>query len=181
MRTQLGAITLAAGLMVGATAAPARADVTLTPFLGALFSGELPSTKATYGASLTAMGAGIIGGEVDFSWAPKFVDETAVSGAVREMNFTGNLIVGIPIGGTHGPERTAVCGRGIGVIRATAKTSDFLDKLTTNDFAWDLGGGVLGTVNDHFGLRADLRYFRTTSDTNNYNFWRGTGGLVLRF
>src|SRR5881394_1671736 len=102
MKLRLLAIALGVGLFLGATAAPARADVTLTPFLGGLFGGELPKTKATYGASLTMMGAGIIGGEVDFSWAPKFVDETPTVGAVREANFTGNLIVGIPIGGTHG-------------------------------------------------------------------------------
>src|SRR3954469_23430235 len=93
---------IAALFFVVSNAAPARADVTLTPFLGALFSGDLPTSKAAYGVSLTAMGKGIIGGEVDFSFAPKFVDETAVSSAVREANFTGNLIVGIPIGGTHG-------------------------------------------------------------------------------
>src|SRR5581483_12524693 len=100
MKARLAAVGFATALFLGSTAAPARADVTLTPFLGGLFSGQLPQSKVTYGASLTAMGAGIIGGEVDFSWAPKFVDETATTGAVREMNFTGNLIVGIPLGGT---------------------------------------------------------------------------------
>jgi opacity protein-like surface antigen len=172
---------IAAFLFITSIAAPARADVTLTPFLGALFSGDLPTSKAAYGVSLTAMGKGIIGGEVDFSFAPKFVDETAVSSAVREANFTGNLIVGIPIGGTHGASvRPYVLG-GVGLIRATAKASDFADKLSTNDFGYDLGGGVIGTVNDHFGVRGDLRYFRTTSDVNKYNFWRGTGGVVFKF
>jgi hypothetical protein len=172
---------LAAVVLIAGTAAPARADVTLTPFLGTLFGGELGNVKAAYGLSLTAMGKGIIGGEFDFSFTPKFVDETALSSAVREANVTGNLIVGIPIGGTHGATVRPYAVAGVGVIRATAKASDFTDKLSTNDFAYDLGGGVLGTVNDHFGLRADLRYFRTTSSTNSYNFWRGTGGVVLKF
>jgi len=172
---------IAAVLFLTAAPSPARADVTLTPFLGALFSGNLGVTKAAYGASLTAMGKGIIGGEVDFSFTPKFVDETVFSSAVREANFTGNLIVGIPIGGTHGATIRPYAVGGVGIIRATAKASDFADKLSTNDFAYDLGGGVLGTVNDHFGLRGDLRYFRTTSDTNDYKFWRGTGGIVLKF
>jgi hypothetical protein len=127
------------------------------------------------------MGKGIIGGEVDFSWTPKFVDETALTSAVREANFTGNLIVGIPIGGTHGATVRPYAVGGVGIIRATAKASDFTDKLSSNDFAYDLGGGVMGTVNDHFGLRGDLRYFRTTSSTNSYKFWRGTGGIVLKF
>jgi opacity protein-like surface antigen len=168
-------------VFIAFTAAPARADVTLTPFLGALFKGQLPTKKVTYGASLTAMGKGIIGGEVDFSFAPKFVDETTVSNAVREANITGNLIVGIPIGGTHGATVRPYVVGGVGIIRATAKASAFDDKLSDSDFAYDLGGGVMGTVNNHFGLRADLRYFRTTSDSNQYEFWRGTGGIVLKF
>jgi len=171
----------AAFLLVTSMAAPARADVTLTPFLGALFSGDLPTSKAAYGVSLTAMGKGIIGGEVDFSFTPKFVDETALTNSVREANITGNVIVGIPIGGTHGATVRPYVVGGVGVIRATAKASDFADKLSTNDFAFDVGGGVIGTVNDHFGLRGDLRYFATTSDTNDYSFWRGTGGVVLKF
>jgi Outer membrane protein beta-barrel domain len=172
---------LAAIMLVTATAAPAHADVLLTPFLGGLFKGQLPTQKVTYGASVAAMGKGIIGGEVDFSWAPKFVDETTTSGAVREANITGNVIVGIPIGGSHGASIRPYAVGGIGILRATATASDFDDKLTTNDFAYDLGGGVMGTINTHFGLRADLRYFRTTSDTNQYKFYRGTGGVVFKF
>ena len=172
---------LAVILFLTSTAAPARADVTLTPFLGGLFKGQLPTKKATYGVSVAAMGKGIIGGEVDFSWAPKFVDETPTATAVREANFTGNLIVGIPVGGTHGASVRPYVVGGVGIIRATNKASDFGAKLTNNDFAYDLGGGVMGTINSHFGLRGDLRYFRTTSSTNQFKFWRGTGGIVLKF
>ena len=93
---------LAAVLFITSTAAPARADVTLTPFIGALFSGALPTSKPAYGVSLAAMGAGIFGAEFDFSWTPDFVDAAPPHNAVTEANMTGNLIVGIPIGGTHG-------------------------------------------------------------------------------
>jgi hypothetical protein len=172
---------LAAILFLTSTPIPAHADVTLTPFLGALFKGQLPTKKVVYGLSLTAMGKGIIGGEVDFSWAPKFVDETPGVGAVREANITGNLIIGIPIGGTHGKTIRPYVVGGVGIIRATNTPSDFTAKLTNNDFAYDLGGGVMGTVNNHFGLRADLRYFRTTSSTNQFKFYRGTGGIVIKF
>ena len=97
------------------------------------------------------------------------------------MNLMGNVIVGIPIGGQKGASIRPYVAGGVGLIRATADESDFVDKLSTNDFAYNVGGGVFGTVNDHFGLRADLRYFRTTSDTNRYRFWRGLGGVALRF
>ena len=55
-------LLLAFLLFMTTTATPARADVTLTPFIGSLFSGQLPTTKVAYGVSLTGMGAGIIGG-----------------------------------------------------------------------------------------------------------------------
>src|SRR4051794_9241507 len=174
-------VAAAATAALALSAQPARADVTLTPFIGALFSGQLPSSKPSYGASLSAMGAGIIGAEFDFSWTPKFVDATANTDSVTEANVTGNLIVGIPIGGTHGSTvRPYVVGGG-GLLRATAKESDFFDRLTSNDFVWDFGGGVLGTFNDHIGVRGDIRYFRTNSSENDYNFWRGTGGITIKF
>jgi Outer membrane protein beta-barrel domain len=180
MKLRFG-IALATVLALFSTAAPARADITLTPYIGALFSGDLPTAKAAYGVSLAAMGKGIFGAEFDFSWTPNFVDATPISAAVTEANLAGNLIVGIPIGGTHGASvRPYVVGGG-GLLRATAKQSDFLDRLTSNDFAWDFGGGVMGTFNGHIGLRADLRYFRTNNGSNAYKFWRGTGGLALKF
>jgi opacity protein-like surface antigen len=127
------------------------------------------------------MGAGIFGAEFDFSWAPKFVSATALSNAVTEANLTGNLIVGIPIGGTRGASvRPYIVGGG-GLLRATAKQSDFTAAISAKDFAWDLGGGVLGTFNSHIGLRADLRYFHTNSGSNEYKFWRGTGGVAIKF
>jgi hypothetical protein len=172
---------LAVVLFLTSFATPARADVILTPFIGVLFSGALPTQKAAYGASLATMGKGVIGVELDFSWTPKYVDETILTNAVTEANVTGNLIVGIPIGGTHGASIRPYVVGGVGVIRATAKRSDFSDKLNSKDFALDFGGGILGTFNSHFGLRADLRYFHTNSSSNDYKFWRGTGGLTIKF
>ena len=66
-------------------------------------------------------------------------------------------------------------------MRATEKNSDFVDRIRAIDFAWDFGGGVMGTFNDHIGVRADLRYFRSNSASNEYKFWRGTGGLAIKF
>jgi hypothetical protein len=176
------AVVSAAVLLVLSLATPARADVTLTPFVGALFGADLGSIKkAAYGVSLAAMGAGVFGAEFDFSWSPNFVGASALNNAVTEANVTGNLIVGIPIGGTHGSSvRPYVVGGG-GLLRATKKRSDFTAPITTKDFAWDLGGGVLGTFNSHVGVRGDLRYFHTNTAANSYKFWRGTGGIAFKF
>jgi len=174
-------VASAAALLILSIATPARADVTLTPFVGGLFGGNLGGVKkATYGVSVAVMGAGVFGGEFDFSWTPDFVDATAIHNSVTEANLTGNLIVGIPIGGTHGASiRPYVVGGG-GILRATEKPSDFLDRLRSTDFVWDFGGGVFVTFNSHVGIRGDFRYFRTNSASNEYKFWRGTGGLVIK-
>ena len=172
---------LAAVLFLSTTAAPARADITLTPFIGGLFNGSLPTSKPSYGVSLAAMGAGVFGGEFDFSWTPSFVDASSTHNAVTEANMTGNLIIGIPIGGTHGASIRPYLVGGGGLLRATEKKSDFVDRIRSNDFAWDFGGGVMGTFNSHVGLRGDIRYFHTNSASNEYKFWRGTGGLAFKF
>lgn len=171
----------AALLLILSVAAPARADVTLTPFMGALFSGQLPTKKASYGVSVAAMGKGILGGEFDFSWAPNFIDKSALHDTVKEANLSGNLIVGIPIGGTHGASFRPYAVGGVGLLRVQEKKSEFLARISSNDFAWDLGGGVLTTFNSNIGVRADFRYFHTNSAANQYRFWRGTGGLSFKF
>ncbi len=174
-------VLLALATLLFVTASPARADVTLTPFIGSLFNGQLPTSKVAYGVSLSGMGAGVIGAEFDFSWTPDFVDATSIHHSVTEASMTGNLIVGIPIGGTHGASVRPYAVGGGGFLRATEKNSDFLDRIKANDFVWDLGGGVLGTFNTHVGVRADLRYFHTNSSSNEYRFWRGSGGLAFKF
>jgi hypothetical protein len=170
------AIASAAALLVLSLAAPARADVTLTPFIGGLFGGNLGIIKkAAYGVSLAAMGAGVFGAEFDFSWSPNAFNNAT------EANVTGNVIVGIPIGGTHGASvRPYVVGGG-GLLRATAKQSDFVAPINSKDFAWDMGGGVLATFNKHIGVRGDIRYFHSNSASNEYKFWRGTGGVAFKF
>jgi hypothetical protein len=58
---------------------------------------------------------------------------------------------------------------------------------------WGVSGGVgaMAFFSDHLGLRGDVRYFRNLGDpvANNqfdiafgdFKFWRGTGGIVLKF
>jgi len=180
MNLKIATAAAAVFLMLG-TAAPAHADVTLTPFLGTLFSGTLTNNKVAYGVSLAGMGKGILGAEFDFSWSPHFVQATTLQNAVTEANMTGNLIVGIPIGGTHGASfRPYVLGGG-GLLRSSQKKSDFFEPVKANDFVWDFGGGAIGTFNTHFGVRGDLRYFRSNSASNEYKFWRASAGLAFKF
>lgn len=184
------AILLAAATLVIFAAPPAHADFILTPFVGSLFSGDLPNHKADYGATATFMGAGIFGGEVLFNYAPAFVPKTSTSPAVVQSGLMANLIVGIPIGGDAGKSVRPYVTGGMGLFRATAKKSDLLDRVSSNDWAYNFGGGVMAFFNDHVGLRGDLRYVRTLRDEagdglflkrGDLNFWRWNVGPSFRF
>jgi opacity protein-like surface antigen len=181
-------IILAAAFLVLFGSTVARAEVTLTPFVGSLFKGDLPSSKADYGASLTFMGGGIFGGEIMGNYAPNFVPRTATSPAVAQAGLMGNLVVGVPIGGDTGKSVKPYVTGGIGLFRATAKKSDFADRITSNDWAYNVGGGVMAFFNDHIGLRGDLRFMRTLKKGDNrflqagdLNFWRWNIGPSFRF
>ena len=62
--------------------------------------------------------------------------------------------------------------------------------FASNDFGYDLGLGVMGFFATNVGVRVDLRYFRNfkQTDTNaiglstgDFNFYRGSFGVVFRF
>lgn len=174
--------------------APAKADVVLTPFVGSLFGGDLPDRKPAYGVSAAFMGNGVFGAEFMFNYTPSFVPATGTDPKVSQAGLMANLIVGIPIGGDGDTRddhwRPYVTG-GVGLHRATAQESDFFDRITSNDFAVNFGGGVMAFFTDHIGIRGDIRYFRTVRDDNggtgidfdfgDLDFWKWDVGAAFRF
>ena len=143
MKLRLAAAAILA-ILILVPAAPARADVVLTPYVGSLFGGDLQDNKVSYGATASFMGGGIFGAEVGFNWTPEFVPATSTHGDVRQASLMGNLIVGIPIGSSDqaGHVRPYITG-GAGLFRATQKESDFFDRINSNDFAVNFGGGIM--------------------------------------
>ena len=189
MKFRLGIASAALLLLI--SAAPARADVVLTPYIGSLFGGDLSNNKTAYGGSAAFMGGGIIGAEIGFNYTPSFVSETLISPRVSQASLMGNLIVGIPIGGDSGGSVRPYVTGGAGLFRATAKESDFFDRINSNDFAVNVGGGVMAFFSEHVGVRGDLRYFRTLTDSDSgngldfdlgeLNFWKWDIGAAFRF
>ena len=196
--------------VIALAASPGRAsaDWYVTPFVGGNFGGSANfggpndfedevERRVDLGASLGWMGAGIAGFEVDFGWSPNFFQNTTGGGdfAFGDSNVTtlmGNLVLGVPVGGqTGGGVRPYVVG-GAGLLRSNISGSTFFNDLTSNDFGFNLGGGLHGYFNDHVGLRGDVRYFRLLQDNEpaaddldiglaNFNFWRATVGVTFRF
>jgi opacity protein-like surface antigen len=173
-------------------AAPARADVVLTPYVGSLFGGDLSGSRAAFGGSAAFLGGGIFGAEIGFNYAPEFVSAGVSNEDIAQMSLMGNLIVGIPIGSSDqaGHVRPYVTG-GAGLFRVTSEESQFFDRIRSNDFAVNVGGGVMAFFSEHVGLRGDVRYFRTLTDDNpgsgvdfdlgDLNFWKWDVGAAFKF
>jgi len=134
------------------------------------------------------MGAGVIGGEVDFGLAPSFWGNKTTYGTNTMFNLMGNLILGVPIGGTHGAGIRPFATVGLGLLHSQIDNGNVLFPGShNNDLGWDAGAGVLGYFSNHVGLRGDVRYFRNTNATSDVidplrdaHWWRASVGVAFR-
>ena len=191
MRRVIKALVLTSVLALSWAPAQARAEGYVSPWAGVNFGNDQAEGKAAFGVFAGYMGAGIIGGEVDFGFAPNFFGESVDNNV---MNVMGNLIIGIPVGGTRGPGIRPYVTGGLGLIRTSIDSGlSSVDDFTSNEFGFNLGVGAMGYFNDHFGLRGDVRYYRTLNDGDGddddlipefdlgaFDFWRASIGIVIR-
>ena len=203
-RTILSSILfLAVSLAVPKTAS---ADWMLTPFVGWNFGGAANmqfvdfadefEQKANFGVSLTWMGAGVFGFEVDLGFTPNFFEQTEGTGDFEfgDNNVTtlmGNVVFGIPIGGQRGAGFRPFAVAGLGLIKSRIGNAEDFFNVDSNDLGFNLGAGALFYFSDNFGLRGDLRYFRSLQDEEldedfnfalaDFRFWRASLGAAFRF
>jgi opacity protein-like surface antigen len=204
------AITSALALVVVAsTPAKASADWLFAPFIGMNWGGTAGFNDAldedfedkferqmNFGASLSWMGAGALGFEVDFGYSPNFFENTTGEGNFQfgDSNVTtlmANLKVGAPFGGQSGGGIRPYASGGVGIIKTRIDDADDLFNVDSTDFGLNVGGGVAGFFTDNIGVQGDVRYFRSLQDNEpddeldvalgSFRFWRGTVGLVFRF
>src|SRR3954469_6147283 len=102
MKRAIKTLILASAAAVVLAPMQARADAFVAPWVGSAFGSSIQNGQTTLGVSAGGMGAGIIGGEVDFGWSPSFFGSKSDFGTNTVMDLMGNLIIGVPIGGTHG-------------------------------------------------------------------------------
>ena len=186
----------------------ASADWLFTPYIGMNWGGTAGFTdvagdfedefeqKMNFGASLSWMGAGALGFEVDFGFSPNFFQNTAGDsdfefGDSNVTTLMANLKVGAPFGGQSGGGIRPYASGGIGLIKARIDDPDDLFQVNSTDWGLNVGGGVAGFFSDKLGLQGDVRYFRSLQDNEpddefdvalgSFSFWRGTVGLVFRF
>ncbi|MGE0450729.1 MAG: outer membrane beta-barrel protein [Vicinamibacterales bacterium] len=190
MRRVVKALAIVA--VVGLISAPtaARAEGFVNPWAGVVFdNSQGDEGNWGFGVNAGAMGAGIIGGEIDFGYLPNFYGDVVDN---HVLNLMGNLIVGIPVGGTRGAGFRPYVTGGLGLIRSSIDTAVVTDTAAvTNDFGYNLGFGAMGYFSDHFGVRADVKYFRELNDDTDdddlldldlgsLKFWRAAFGIVIR-
>jgi len=136
---------------------PAYAEGFVSPFAGIVFGNQPVEGDVAVGVSAGHMAAGAIGFELDLGYEPDIFGESIDNYAVTVM---GNLIIGIPVGGTSGAGVRPYVTGGIGLIRTDFGGLLDSEGPTTNDLGFNLGGGVMAIFSDHFGVRGDLRYLR---------------------
>jgi opacity protein-like surface antigen len=194
MRRVMTALILTAVAAV-ATPSQARAEGYVSPWAGVNFASganRIDNGRGAFGVNAGGMGAGIIGGEVGFGYSPSFFGTQNDFGNNTVIDFMGNVIVGIPVGGTSGAGFRPFVTGGVGLLR-TQIDGGTLARVSShnNMFGWNVGAGAMGYFNDHVGLRGDVRYTRgwkdletgnTTFDVNNnqLHFWRTSVGVVIR-
>jgi len=184
------AFLLSAAVAVVLAPAAAHAEGYVSPWAGVNFGSDINNGRGAFGVSAGGMGGGVIGGEFDFGYSPSFFGTKNDFGNNTVINAMGNIIVGIPIGGTYGPGFRPYVTGGLGLIRTQIDGGTLAQvSQSHNFFGWNLGAGAMGFFNQHVGLRGDLRYLKTTGDwpgtgvdfnPGGVKFWRLSAGIAIR-
>jgi opacity protein-like surface antigen len=197
MRSVLKRLVASAAMAAICAPAAARAEGYVSPWAAVQFGGKLTDVRedvdrgrAAFGVTAGGMGAGIIGGEFDFGYSPSFFGTANDFGNNTVVTVMGNVIVGIPIGGTRGGGVRPYVTGGVGLIRTQidgGRLFPLSSSSSTNQTGFNIGAGVMGFFADHIGIRGDLRYMRAFSgdiinniDLGSLNFTRLSFGVVFR-
>ena len=187
---------IAAGLALCLVPGTASADWLFTPNIGGGFGGSASGREhLTWGASFGWMGAGVLGWEADLGYSPEFFegDDNDIDfiDSSNVTTFMGNVLVGVPIGGTSGPGVRPFFVGGLGLMQANISDADDLFEVNNDEFGMNIGGGLMGFATDHVGFRGDLRYFRALTDPEpdnefdvdfgDFDYWRATAGITFRW
>jgi hypothetical protein len=175
---------LLAVLLISLVPAPAFADGFFSPWAGVNFANAPADGRGSFGLTGGSMAGGVLGGELDFGYSPSFFGTENQFGNNNVLTLMGNVIVGVPLGGTQGPGVRPYVTAGGGLIRS--RIDVLAIDISSNDFGINAGGGVMVFFGNRVGIRGDLRYFRTGwGDFEFFNFdsvdfWRASIGLAIR-
>jgi hypothetical protein len=160
-----------------------------------------------FGGEVGYVFGGWIGAEFMGNWAPNFqLTDALLSKQPSVSGYMGNALFVVPTSGEH--RFSPFVSGGIGAIHLASTVFTVVPTATTvnantlttqnvngTQFGWDLGGGVFA-FSGPWGLRADIRYYRATTNTNNdltlngqflqrtlsgISFWNANFGVAFRW
>jgi len=173
--------------------ATAHAQFQVSPFAGLNFGGDTTNTSGTAGASVTWWLFKGIGIEAEGAYAPMLFEQDGFLTSRSVTTFTGSLVFRAPEGSMMATEKfQPYLAAGLGTLRPNLSEAGGLAVAKGNTLALTVGVGANWFVNDHVGIRGDLRYLRGLRksdldanpfgiDFSKFSFWRPTAGLVVRF
>ena len=186
---------VAAVFLVLAGARGAAAQIFVNPFVDTTLSA--PSTSGSrsqpgFGIAIGNVGT-IVGFETEFAYHPELFDNAANALAKSHvLTLAQNILVGPTIGRVKPYGAAGAGDLYLNVTRLSSVVIPSPESISTNYFTVNVGGGVMGFVTAHLGVRADLRYYRaygfklTDLQTaglalDRFDFWRAGVGVVAKF
>ena len=190
---------IATFLAVLVTAAPARADIFISPFLGLKFKGSTNElnfgegagdAKLSIGASTVILSDKGLGVEAEIGYNPRFFEKGTGDLVTRSGVTTlfGNLVLAMPLSISRESLRPYAVG-GLGWVHASAQETLDLFPVSNDFLGLTIGVGAVGFFSDVTGVKFDLRYIKAISsgdisarngESARISFWRATIGVVFR-
>jgi hypothetical protein len=188
-------VLVAAVFLVVAGARGAAAQIFVNPFVDTTLSA--PSTSGSrsqpgFGISIGNVGT-VVGFETELTYHPELFDNAA-NGLAKShvITLAQNILVGPTIGRVKPYGAAGLGDLHLNVDRLSTIVVPTPESISNDYFTLNLGGGVMGFVTAHVGVRADLRYYRaygfklTDLQTaglalDRFDFWRASVGVVAKF
>lgn len=193
---------LAALVVASLPGTAAAQPVLVQPFAGVSFGGETniidldeatELRKLTWGGTVSVLGRGVFGLEGDFGFTPGFFERDTDAELVADssvVTLMGNVVLALPLSVTGESLRPYFSGGG-GLIRTRIKDLADIFSSERNLVGINLGGGLIGFLSERWGVRWDVRYFKSVSEPGDtedvlfgsasLSFWRANMALVLKY
>ena len=180
-------------VLAAATAAPARAQGFISPFIGYNFGGDssfycasfsnCEDKRLSWGVAFGTTN-GVLGFEEEIAYTKNFFGERTGSGGDNAvLTVMSNILLVVPAG----PVRPYAL-IGLGLIRPHEKFNSSSLDLSANTLGYDIGGGINLFFVPNVGLRGDVRHLHTLQDVTlgvfngqHLDFWRASAGLTFKF
>lgn len=154
---------------------PEPEGLTITPFLGVGFAGNLENSPTSFGGAIGYGFNSRISAEGEVYFAPNGEQGVLETFDSSLFAMSANVLY-------HFTQEAftpyATAGIGFMTADAEAESTGLVSDDTQTQLAWNWGGGIKSAFSDRFGVRADLRYFN--SDELVPDHWRLYGGVVIR-